>query len=143
MDLSIPSEYFTFDGKGYDILVTKCTRSFAKLSTDKSGRVQSGRMFIDLIGVYYNYNITVDASEQNMAEYDRFWEDISAPKPYVKVAFPYNQGVLTFDSYVTQGNQDLMRIIKNPKQFHGKMIRNLWGPTSLQFTSVEPQRRPL
>jgi len=132
---------FTYDGKTYDIIVTKLSRSFAKLSTDKSGRVQSGEMFIDIIGTFYNYTITVDANEQNIPEFDRFWEDISAPKAFVTVSFPYNQSELTFSAYVTQGNQDLIRILKNPKTWFGKLVKHIWGPTTLNFISKGPQRR--
>ena len=129
---------FTYDGKSYDVLVTKCTRSFSKLSTDKSGRVQNGDMFIDLIGVFYNYSIIVQARDGNMAELDRFWEDISAPKAFVTTVFPYNQSSLTFEAYVTQGTQDLIRT---------KLVRlirkNYWGPIALNFISRSPQRRAL
>jgi len=134
---------FTYDGKNYDILVTSLKRSFSKLSTDKSGRVQSGDMFIDIIGTFYNYTITVDRKSGSEDEYDRFWEDISAPKAFVSVAFPYNQDELTFEAYVTQGEQTLIRILKNPKTFLGKLIRNIWGPTTLNFISKGPQRRAL
>lgn len=130
---------FTYDGKSYDVIVTSLKRKFSKLSTDKSGRVQSGEMFIDLIGVYYNYSMIVQAngtSAAAVAEYDRFWDDISAPKPFVRVSFPYNQSVLIFDAYVTQGEQDL--ITKNEK-----LRRTIWGATPLTFTAKEPQRRPL
>jgi len=137
------ADMFTYDGQSYDVKVTKVKRSFAKLSTDKSGRLQSGEMFIDLIGVFYNYSISVNCELGKEAEYDRFWEDISAPKPFVSVSFPYNQTELNFDAYVTTGDQDLIRILKNPKTVLGKLTRNIWGPTTLNFTAKKPQRRPL
>jgi len=127
---------FTYDGKNYDIRVIKLKRSFAKLSTDQSGRVQSGNMFIDLIGTFYNYDITIDATDSNRAELDRFWEDISAPKPFVTVVFPYNQSELTFVAYVTQGDQELIR--HNPKT-----RANKWGSIALSFVAQKPQRRPV
>jgi len=127
---------FTYDGQNYDILVTICKRSFAKLSTDKSGRLQSGEMFIDLIGTFYNYSITVQARDGDHAELDRFWEAISAPKAFATVVFPYNQSELTFEAYVTQGDQSLIRRNK-------QLSRNAWGPISLNFISKAPQRRPL
>jgi len=134
---------FTYDGVSYDVHVTDLKRSFAKLSTDKSGRLQSGEMFIDLIGTFYNYSITVDYKSGKEAEYDRFWEDISAPKAFAEVVFPYNQDEMTFYAYVTQGEQRLIRILKNPKTILGKLIRNIWGPTSLNFIAKKPQRRAL
>jgi len=133
---------FTYDGKEYDIAVTKLTRSFAKLSTDKSGRVQTGEMFIDLIGTYYNYTIAVQ-DNGDQAEFDRFWEDLSAPKDFVAVVFPYNQNEMTFDAYVTQGSQDLVRMLKSPKTLFGQLIKNIWGPVTLNFIAKEPARRPL
>ena len=131
---------FTYDGKSYGIHVISLSRSFAKLSTDQSGRVQSGEMFIDLIGTYYNYTITVEAEDGDMEELDRFWEDISAPKAFVTVVFPYNQSTLTYSAYVTQGNQNFICRHFSKRL---KLFRNLWGPITLNFVSKGPQRRPL
>ena len=126
---------FTYDGKSYNITVTALSRSFSKLSTDKSGRTQDGNMFIDLIGTYYNYTLTFKATPENQTELGRFWEDISAAKPFVSVSFPYNQTSLTFTAYVTNGDQKLVR--RDPKT--GK---NFWDELTVNFIAKEPARRP-
>jgi len=125
----------TYNGRTYNVHYTKPKRSFAKLSTDQSGRVQSGEMYIDLIGTYVNYSMTVSMKDGDVAEFDRFFEDISAPVAFATLTLPYNQSTITFEAYVTQGDQDLIRA----KGTHSD--NNIWGPLTVNFIARRPLRR--
>lgn len=108
-------------------------RSFEKLSNPKSGRTQDGAMHNFLIGVYYNYKMTVmrDTTCTN-AEWDNLWDIVSqkAPEYYIKV--PYNQGSLTFKAYITKGSQKCKRIKKSGT----KNIK--WDSLQLEFIACLP-----
>ena len=129
---------FILDGIEYgvdvDIKVDELERSFEKLSTDKSGRVQSGKMYISLIGTFYNYKMTVRRGLNcSLDEYEKFFEHLSAPVAFNTLTVPYGQATMTFEAYITKGSQKLVRAAKN---------EHYWGPISLSFIAREPQRIP-
>ena len=128
---------FTIDGVDLRFWVTEVKRSFSVTDTENSGRVQSYRMHRDIIGTFYNYTISVDADRSNPADYDTFYQIISSPSEYHTIVFPYGQGTLKFEAYVTSG-EDSLRINQNAP--NGE--RNRWTGLSVTFTAMEPQRRP-
>lgn len=129
---------FILDGIEYDvdvgIRIDELERSFEKLSTDKSGRVMSGKMYINLIGTFYNYKMTVRRGLNcSLEEYEKFFEHLSAPVPFNVLTVPYGQTTMTFEAYITKGSQKLIRATKN---------EHYWGPVTLSFIAREPQRTP-
>ena len=89
---------FTLDGKSYNMIVPAdgLKRSFQILDGDNAGRTISGIMKRDIIGTYYNYEITVQPKSYDPEEYDEFYESISAPVDSHTLTFPYGQTTLTF-----------------------------------------------
>ncbi|MBQ3006748.1 MAG: hypothetical protein IJD78_04215 [Clostridia bacterium] len=129
---------FIMDGIEYDvdvgIRIDELERSFEKLSTDKSGRTQNGKMYINLIGVFYNYKMTVRrGSGCSLEDYEKFFEALSAPVPFNVITVPFGQTTLTFEAYITKASQQLIRSARN---------KHYWGPLSISFVSREPQRVP-
>ncbi len=129
---------FILDGIEYDvdvgIRIDELERSFEKLSTDKSGRTQSGKMYISLIGVYYNYKMTVRRGANcSLDEYEKFFEHLSRPVPFNVLTVPFGQSTMTFEAYITKGSQKLVRAAKD---------EHYWGPMSISFVAREPQRVP-
>ncbi len=126
------------DGVKYDvntgIRINELERSFEKLSSDQSGRLQNGEMAIFLIGTYYNYKMTVSRGVScSLAKYDELFEALSAPVPFNTITVPYNQGTLTFEAYITKASQKLIRQARN---------ENYWGPITLSFIAKAPQKTP-
>ena len=126
---------FTIDGLDLRIQVIDLERSFAVTDSDNSGRVQSRRMYRDIIGTFYNYTLTVDPDKSNRADYDMFYDIISAPVESHTMSFPYGQKTLEFEAYVTNGKDKL----KKEKSKDGIDI-NKWGGLSIDFIAMEPQR---
>lgn len=128
---------FTIDGVNLRLWVKSLKRNFSVADSENSGRLQSYRMHRDIIGTFYNYTLDIDAERSNPADYDTFYEIISAPVEYHNMVFPYGQATKEFEAYITSGDDDL-KINKNGKEGE----RNHWTGLSITFTAMEPQRRP-
>lgn len=121
------------DGVEYpNIHVVSLKRSFQVLDGENAGRVMTGEMDRDIIGTYYNYSCEIDASAADRAEYDRFYDAISAPVDSHEITMPFAQATLTFSAYVTNGEDELLSMFED----------NEWGNLSFNFIAMAPQRRP-
>lgn len=121
---------FTMDGVAYNVSVTKLTRKFSVLDSEKSGRTQDGEMYRDPIGTFYNYSMTVQAKNGDNAAMDAFWEAISQPVASHVCTFPYGQKTLTQRMYITAGEQD-MRLLTD-RAAH-------WGEVNINFVAMSPK----
>lgn len=127
--------YITLDGVQYPhIHIVSIKRSFSVLDGENAGRVMTGRMERDIIGTYYNYSAEVDSDEASKEEYDRFYEAISAPVDSHLIVVPYGQTTLTFDAYVSNGEDELLSSYDDD---------NTWGGLTFNFIAMEPQRTPI
>ena len=126
----------SIDGKYYNLTIPEggITRSFSVLDTDKSGRLQSGEMFRDVIGTYYNYKVKFSPKNMSPKEYDDFYEVISSPVDKHVITVPYGQSILTFDAYVTSGEDVLKKVENGTKK---------WGGITISFVAMSPKRRPI
>lgn len=120
------------DGVAYPNLhVMSLKRSFSVLDGDNAGRVKTGDMVRDVIGTFYNYSISINPNLSDPAEYDNFYEVISSPQDSHTLVVPYGQGTLTFNAYVTNGEDELY-IMGNSQ--------NDWGNLTFNFIAISPQR---
>ena len=122
------------DGIYYDLIIPEdgIKRSFSVLDDEDSGRVKSGKMWRSIIGTYYNYTILFDTSRLNQDAYTQLDQTISAPVASHILTVPYNQELLTFEAYIT-GGEDTLR---SSTEARG----NDWHGLSLQFVATEPER---
>lgn len=124
----------TMDGVTYSTLhVTKLTRSFSILDGENAGRVMSGDMQRDVIGTYYNYQVEIDPDAASRSDYDAFFLAISAPVDSHTLVVPFGQSTLTFQAYVTQG-QDELTLMED--------AANRWENLSFSFIAMAPARTP-
>ena len=123
---------FSIDGVELRVNVTKLERGFSVTDTENSGRTQDFSMHRDVAGTFYNYTLEIEPESAFRADYDTFYNIISAPVESHRMIFPYGQETLGFKAYVTQGKDSLKRI-------DGK---NLWSGLSVYFVAMAPQRRP-
>lgn len=119
------------DGKNYNVFVTGLKRSFQILDGENAERALSGRMIRDIIGTFYNYEMTIRPVVGKYADYDALYEVLSAPEDSHKVVLPYGQKTLTFNAYVTSGQDNL--IVKTDKESY-------WNGLTFQFIAMAPQR---
>lgn len=125
----------TLDGVTYpNIHIVTLRRSFSVLDGENAGRLMTGSMERDIIGTYYNYSCEVDASAADLTEYDTFYEVITAPQDSHMLSVPYGQSTLTFEAYVTNGEDTLLSILDDA---------NVWGNLSFNFIAMNPARTPL
>lgn len=127
------NQAFLMDGIAYKVRVSKMTRKFSIQDTEKSGRVQAGDMYRDIVGTFYNYSMTVEPKDGDVEAYDDFWEAISQPVESHACEFPYNQSTLTQEMYITSGEQDIVR--KTPTMTE-------WGEISLSYIAMAPKVTP-
>ena len=124
----------TLDGTTYqNIRVTSLKRNFSVLDGPNAGRLMTGEMERDIIGTYYNYSVEVSADDATTAEYDSFYQAISAPQNSHVLVVPYGQTTLSFNAYVSQGSDELLFMLNS---------KNRWGGLSFNFIAMSPQRRP-
>ena len=114
--------------------VVSLKRSFAVIDGDNAGRVMTGAMTRDIIGTYYNYSMEIDPVSSDLAEYDEFYEAISAPVDSHVLTVPYAQTTLTFDAYVANGEDELV-------SKYGS--RNDWQNLAINFIAMKPKRTPV
>lgn len=124
---------FLLDGVAYNVYVSKLTRKFSVQDTSKTGRTQSGDMYRDVIGTFYNYSMTVEQRGSDAASLDAFWEAISQPVDSHVCVFPYGQTTLTQRMYITSGEQDL--VCRTPE-------RTDWGILNVSFIAMSPKVVP-
>lgn len=119
------------DDKKYNVLVTGLKRSFQVLDGENAERALSGRMIRDIIGTFYNYEMTLQPKIGKYSDYDALYEVLSAPVDSHKVVLPYGQRTLTFNAYVTAGQDNLIR---------KKSTESYWTGLTVQFIAMAPQR---
>lgn len=130
------NKYLIIDGVKYKgIRITSVKRSFSISDGENAGRLAvSGKMVRDVIGTFYNYQFTVDPSKAEPETYDDFYEVISSPVDFHTIVVPYAQGSMTFEAYVTAGDDTLIEICNDGN--------NRWGELSFSAIAMEPQRTP-
>nr|DAZ76841.1 MAG TPA: hypothetical protein [Caudoviricetes sp.] len=94
----------------------------------------TGAMTRDIIGTFYNYSLEIDPVSSDLAEYDAFYENISAPVDSHVLTVPYAQSVLTFDAYVANGEDELVSRYGD---------RSEWQNLSINFVAMKPKRVPV
>lgn len=121
------------DGTYFNIFIPEngIKRSFSVADSDKAGRNIMGQMIRDIIGTYYNYTVMFETKYLSHSEYDRLYEVLSAPVDYHVITAPYGQTTLTFNAYVTGGEDTIKRIDKSG---------NHWTGLSVDFISMSPIR---
>ena len=123
------------DGTTYRLNVRYETlgRSFRLSEGQNAGGMLSGDYTRDLVGTYYDYAMQVEPDPRFPADYDAFFEAISAPIPSHSLTLSYGQSTITFDAMVSEGEDG----------YRGESAgRKRWGGLQVQFTAKKPQRTP-
>lgn len=123
----------TLDGKDYDVQVTGISRSAEIRDGQNADTLLSGRYSRDIIGTYYNYDVTFGTSKLSPADYDALYEVLTAPQDYHTLTIPYGQATKTFEVYITNVTDTLRRMTRN---------YNHWGDLTVSLIAIEPMRVP-
>lgn len=121
------------DGTYFDIPMVSLKREAPFL--DKfAERVESGELERELIGVFYNYTLTVgNSSDFGDTDYDFFWDFMTAPIPFREISIPIKNGYYTFKAYISSISDEYKKILDNEAEFTG---------FTCKFTAKRPARIP-
>ena len=129
-------DVFKIDNKAYPtVRVTSIKRKFNIADGPLAGRNVQGEMIRDVIGTFYNYTLELWCNRLSSDEYDELYEIISSPQDSHVLEVPYGQRTLTFDAYITSGDDEL----KHMSETQG----NFWQGISCSFVAMKPARRPM
>lgn len=106
-------DWVVIDGKAYDVIVADVERNFNILYTENTGRslAPGAPLILDPLGTFYGHKITFARRSGKEIEYDALWDKLSAPTVIgVSLRVVYNQSVLQYDAYVSNGTQKLNHI---------------------------------
>ena len=123
---------FTIDGKEFNIPVVSLKRE-APVLDKYATRTEDGGLQREIIGVYYNYNLTFPRLNLNCEEYAKLWDAITAPVEFHTFTVPGSDGDYTFKGYITTTGDTLVKA-KNGKYY--------WGGLSIKFIAKDPARTP-
>ena len=90
---------FSIDGQEFNVIVAGLARKGRVSESKLSGDVKSGAHFRDIIGTYYDYEMTVGSNALSETEYDALFEILTAPVESHEVVLPYGACTLTFQAY--------------------------------------------
>ena len=121
---------FLMDGISYNVQVMSLKRSFEIKEAIAAKYTQSGDIYRDLVGTYYNYTITVRERNGDREALDAFWDAISKAVISHECVFPYNQATLSQKMYIKTGTQDIGRLYEDGAN---------WKDITVQFIAKEPK----
>lgn len=125
------SGILTIDGTAYAVNIADLVQKSEFL--DKyANRTENGVLSRALIGVYYNYELTL-GDIQDQAVMQALWDKINEAEEFHTVKLPHNNTFLTFSAYVTGTERKL-------KRFNGSS--NEWGGYVISFIAKAPQITP-
>ena len=121
------------DGIHFDIPMVSLKRS-ADFLDKYAERVETGELKRELIGVYYNYTLTVGSSTAfGDTDYDYFWDVMTEPKEFREISLPVKNGYYTFTAYISSVSDEYEKILDGKAEFTG---------FTCKFTAQRPARTP-
>lgn len=121
------------DGLEYDVRIkyNSLVRSFSLIEGPNKGTTLSYKTLRDVKGTGYSYEMQIEPNPNKPDDYDALYEVLSQPVDSHEITVPYGQSTITFDAYVT-GGQDT---------FKGHVGGyNRWTGMKVQFIYIQPQR---
>lgn len=119
------------DGTHFDIPMVSLKRS-ADFLDKYAERTEDGVLHRELIGVYYNYTLTVGTSTAfGDTDYDAFWDKMTEPVEFHEISIPTKNGYYTFVGYISSVSDEYKKILDNKAEFTSFTCR---------FTAQSPSR---
>lgn len=121
------------DGIHFDIPMVSLKRN-ADFLDKYAERTEDGELHRELIGVYYNYTLTVGTSTDfGDTDYDAFWDKMTEPAEFHEISVPTKDGYYTFTGYISSVSDEYEKILDDEAKFTG---------FTCKFTAKSPARRP-
>lgn len=119
------------DSVTYDIPVVSLTRR-ADFLDKYAERTEDGVLHRELIGVYFNYQITF-GNTTNTSEYAALWLKLTEPEEFHTVTVPDEGGDYTFTAYFSSVGDELRKV---------KGATNFFKTLTAHFIAQSPERTP-
>lgn len=121
------------DGIYYDIPMVSLKRN-ADFLDKYAERTEDGELHRELIGVYYNYTLTVGTSgDFGNTDYGAFWDKMTEPVEFHEISVPVPDGYYIFTGYISSVSDEYKRLLDNQAEFTG---------FTCKLTAKSPARRP-
>lgn len=121
------------DGQYFDIPLVSLKRR-ADFYDKYAERTESGDLERELIGVYYNFDLTVGTSTDfGNTDYDAFWNKMTEPVEFHDFSIPTKTGYYEFCGYISNVSDEYKKILDNEAEFTG---------FTCKMTAKSPSRRP-
>ena len=121
------------DGDYFDIPIVSIKRN-ADFLDKFAERVETGEIQRELIGVYFNYTMSVGKSSSFPdGVYKRFWNKVTEPVPFHIVLLPTDSGYYEYTAYISSVSDEYEKITQDSADYKG---------FTCKFTAKEPARRP-
>ena len=122
---------FKIDGRGFSgVGVEAVKRSFRIPDGPNAGSMLSGDYTRDIVGTYYDYDLTLTAEQLPDSEYNALYEILSSPVESHTVEMPYGLSGITFEAMIEAGTDELIPMDDG----------TWWGNLSLTIRAKKPQR---
>ena len=120
--------WFKIDGKAFQVRVFEPKETFTILYSENTGRTlgTGAPMFLDPLGTFFNYELTVGKIKGKEDEFDQLWDYLSTPRfQPMLIVLPKNRNTLWttqddngnevqgFYAYVSTGSRGIKRIIED------------------------------
>ena len=127
--------YVKINGISFDakVSISEYEENFNVLDGSNSGRVNSGDLIRDVIGVYLGHKITFFRGTSNSG-FDELWDYLveHAADDSVSLEAADGQKSITYDAYYTSGSRKLQSVVNGV---------NYWDELSVNFIPISPQIR--
>lgn len=121
------------DGTYFDIPLVSLKRR-ADFLDKFAERVETGDLERELIGVYYNFDLTVGTSSDfGDTDYDYFWDFMTAPVEFRDFSLPVKNGYYNFRGYISSVSDEYEKILDDDAVFKG---------FTCKMTAKTPARTP-
>lgn len=117
------------DGRTYNVPIIEIEMA-ADMLDKYAERTNDGMLHRELIGVYYNFQITFAPGYDNQAEYAALWRKLSEPTEFHTVTLWDESGPYTQEGYFANTQHTLTKV---------KEDRPYWRELQTQFIAKQPR----
>lgn len=121
----------SIDGIYFDVPLVSIKRK-ADFLDKYAERTEDGDLKRELIGVYYNYQITFGVINDDVT-YDALYNKLTEPVEYHDFVVPTTGGVYRFRGYISNVSDEVYQITGDTAKFRGLQCK---------YTSKKPSRIP-
>ena len=107
------------DGIHFDIPMISLKRN-ADFIDKFAERTEDADLLRELIGVFYNFTLTVGSSDAfGDTDYDVFWDKMTEPVEFHNISLPRKDGYYSFVGYISSVSDEYKKITNNKEEFTG------------------------